>query len=166
LYACACAIALALAAPELSAQRFEVHPYVGGFNADRFALGELKTHGLYGVKGGMFFTDRFQMEGNVGYINHFEFEQTDSESRGVLWEAVSAFHFRPHRLGASLQPFVSMGLGGITALVPDNTAVVFRSERQIFIKDPFLNGTRPFDVVRSILWRTATAFLPLVTVAA
>ena len=68
------------------AQKFEIHPYAGGiFPVDWRDTAEIKQQGIYGVKGGVFFADRFQLEGNFGYLNHFEFEGTDPKARAFSW---------------------------------------------------------------------------------
>src|SRR5262245_13805676 len=81
-------LTLGLAAQPVLAQKAEIHPYGGGIfpgsYRDNF---DLKRQGVYGVKGGVFFADRFQLEGNLGYLNHFEFKNTDPRSRAFIWEA-------------------------------------------------------------------------------
>jgi len=43
------------------------------------------------VRAGIFLTEHIEVEGNFGYINHLEFEESDPESRGYLWEASAVF---------------------------------------------------------------------------
>ncbi|HXK58767.1 MAG TPA: outer membrane beta-barrel protein [Acidobacteriota bacterium] len=96
------------------AQKWEIHPYAGGFfpGSTDFA-GDFKGEGIYGLKGSVNLTDAFELEGNFGYINHFEPEGLDPESRGLLWEAAGNLQFPLGRL----QPFVTAGIGGMTAIV-------------------------------------------------
>ncbi len=96
----------------VSAQKFEIHPYAGGFFPASTDVGDLRNEGIYGVKGGFFLNKRIEVEGNFGYINHFQFEKAPS-SRGILWEANGLYHLPT--VYKRLQPFVTAGLGGITA---------------------------------------------------
>jgi len=53
-----------------NAQKFEVHPYAGGFFSGKVAgLLDVKNQPLYGIKGGMFANKNFEIEGNIGYIH-------------------------------------------------------------------------------------------------
>ena len=106
------------------AQKFEIHPYAGGiFPGDWRDTIQLKREGIYGVKGGMFFADRFQLEGNLGYINHFEFENTDPKSRAFIWEAGPSVNFFSSLFERAV-PFLSVKAGGITGFIgdPENVA--------------------------------------------
>src|SRR5690606_33033786 len=78
----------------------------------------LKDEGLYGVRFGGFMTETVSVEGNVGYINHFEFEDTDPESHGLMWDVNALFHFFPETTDR-IAPFVTVGVGGLTALLGD-----------------------------------------------
>jgi len=103
------------------AQKFEFHPYVGGvwpsdWRSESF---ELKQQGIVGVKGGVFVSDRVQLEGNFGYVNHFEFENTDPMTRAVAWEFVPSMNFFTPRF-SRVVPYVSLGFGGITGIVQDD----------------------------------------------
>ena len=154
-----CLCALAAASPYASAQRFEFHPYAGYFNADKFTLGELKTDGIYGAKGGIFLTDSLEAELNFGYINHFKFVGTNARTRGLAWEAAGAYNFGERTLGgARLRPFVSLGLGGITAHLGDGKVAVSTSRHTIFLEDPFLGITRPFTSVQTVAIHSGDTF--------
>ncbi len=101
------------------AQKFEIHPYAGGiFPGDWRDTFQLKQDGIYGVKGGMFFADRFMVEGNFGYVNHFEFHNTDPRSRAFIWEAGPSVNFFNSMFGKAV-PYVSVKAGGVTGFVGD-----------------------------------------------
>jgi hypothetical protein len=101
------------------AQRFEVHPYAGGFfPGDWREDFEMKEDGIYGLKGGMFISDRLELEGNFGYINHFEFEDTDVRSRGLVWEFSPSINFFSSRFSRFV-PYASVGVGGLTGWIGD-----------------------------------------------
>lgn len=118
-------LALAVLAGTLSAvraQRIEISPYAGGILAPgqadfRFGFSDLKEEGIFGVRGGVFLTPHLEVEGNFGYINHFEFRGTDPESRGLLWEASALYHLK---LENRIKPFVTAGVGGLTAVVDED----------------------------------------------
>lgn len=117
----------------VAAQKFELNPYAGAVlapsNVD-FGGGsfELKEEGLYGIRAGLFLTKNFEVEGNFGYINHFEFEDTDPESRGILWEASGKYHF----FNGRLQPFATAGVGGITAVVDEDEPGFLNAAAPVF----------------------------------
>lgn len=106
--------------PAAQAGQWEINPYAGYFFPDSINFDgrseELKEEGIYGVRAGYFLTKNLELEGNFGYINHFELEGTDPESRGILWEAAGLYHFNYGRF----RPFVTAGVGGITAVVDDD----------------------------------------------
>jgi hypothetical protein len=106
------------------AQTFEIYPYAGGiFPGDWRDTLQLKRDGIYGVKGGVFFGDLLQLEGNFGYINHFEFEKTDPKSRAFIWEAGPSMNFFSSMFERAV-PYISIQAGGITGFVgdPENVA--------------------------------------------
>jgi hypothetical protein len=110
---------LGIGAQSAFAQRFEVHPYAGGyFPGDWRDTFELKEGGIYGLNGGMFVSDRLMLEGNLGYINHFEFEGTDPRSRGLVWDISPSFNFFSPRF-SNVVPYASVGIGGVTGFVGD-----------------------------------------------
>ncbi len=105
----------------LSAQTVEVNPYAGGLftpNSIDTETGsfDLKEEGLYGIRASFFPTENVEIEGNFGYINHFEFEESDPESRGYLWEASGSYRFDQE----GFKPFLIVGIGGITASVDED----------------------------------------------
>jgi hypothetical protein len=148
-----------IAVPLANAQKYEVHPYAGVFNPDRFILGELKTEGIYGVTAGLFLNEWIELEANLGYINHFEFKGTDPKTRGLLWEGLAAYHLPSRKVGGTeVIPFISLGLGGLTARLPDGETALHLAEQNIFIEDPVLGVTRPFSLVRPISMENNNTF--------
>lgn len=118
-----------------AAQGVEIAPYAGGFWSDELGRvpfedvfdddeevtdrsRQLKREGIYGVQAGGYLTERFLLQANLGYINHFELRDTDPESRGILWEALGTVHF-PLQAAPRLQPYLSAGVGGLTAVIGD-----------------------------------------------
>ncbi len=103
------------------AQKYELHPYVGGmfltdFRAapDQVGRFDFKNPGVFGIKGGGFLTQDFMLEGNVGYVNQFEFRHNlDPKVYAIQWEALGSYNFFPARF-AGAYPYVSAGIGGLT----------------------------------------------------
>lgn len=111
-------LVMGLASSPLLAQKYEINPYAGGFFPDQFNLGKLKSDGLYGVRGGYFLTKNIEVEGNLGYINHFQLQSTEGKTRAWVWEGLGAYNLDLGRL----QPYASAGIGGVTARNTSSTA--------------------------------------------
>jgi hypothetical protein len=135
---------LGFAAQPLLAQKAEIHPYGGGIFPFKYRdTSELKQQGIYGIKGGVFFADRFEFEGNFGYLNHFEFKNTDPKSRAFIWEVGPSINFFSSRFSKAV-PYVSLGVGGVTGFVGDpervgdrsaNSANILPSSRPLILED-------------------------------
>ena len=103
------------------AQKFEVHPYAGGFfnfwdyDDDQYVM---RTDGVYGVKGGGFLSDRIELEGHWGWMPHMEFEGTDPGVRGMIWEIGPSFNFFSSDFGKAV-PYLTLNVGGLTGYVGD-----------------------------------------------
>ncbi|MFB3905332.1 MAG: outer membrane beta-barrel protein [Acidobacteriota bacterium] len=102
--------------PNVKAQKWEIHPYAGGFFPREADFGELKNEGVYGLKGSVNLTDVFELEGNFGYINHFRAEAVDTPSRSTLFEAAGNFQFPWGRL----HPFATAGFGAMRATIDED----------------------------------------------
>jgi hypothetical protein len=119
------ALALSVSLGALStveAQRYEIHPYAGWFNPGDSDFGNFKGEGIYGLKGNVALTPAFELEGNFGYINHFQLENLtfDPDSRATLFEAAGNITFPWTRFS----PFVTGGIGGLRAMI-DNDLLDF-----------------------------------------
>jgi hypothetical protein len=119
---------LGLGVQSALAQKVEIHPYGGGiFPGEWRDSSSFKRDGIYGLKGGVFLADRFQLEGNLGYLNHFEFENTDPRSRAFIWEAGPSINFFSSTFSKAV-PFLSIKAGGVTGFVGDPEDVADNSE--------------------------------------
>jgi hypothetical protein len=78
---------------------------------------DMEDNPIWGARFGGYFSDRWQLEGNLGYMNHFTFEGTNVKSRGFVWEANTSLNF----FGTvnKFVPYVTAGIGGITASIDD-----------------------------------------------
>jgi hypothetical protein len=112
-------LVLVFTAAPAFAQKYEVTPYVGGFFArdwrDDF---QLDDQFMYGLKGGVFLSDRLELEGNFGYIRHFKFEgvNPDPGTNAWLWEIAPSINFFDSRFGKFV-PYLTVGVGGLTGTI-------------------------------------------------
>jgi len=98
------------------AQKWEIHPYAGGFFPRGADFGELKDEGIYGLKGSVNLTPGFELEGNFGYINHFRANDFDTATRAMVWEAAGNVHFPWSRVA----PFLTAGVGAMSAEIDND----------------------------------------------
>jgi hypothetical protein len=122
-------VVLAAFAVTSSAQEVEIYPNAGGFWPTKTDFGKLKADGIYGFKAGMFLDQNIQLEGSMGYINHFEmgnlpnplnpeFGITQPSVYSILYDVNGAWNFGDRNFwGHRISPYVSVGVGGLTAYV-------------------------------------------------
>jgi Outer membrane protein beta-barrel domain len=141
-FVCAVLVAISVAVvsvPAASAQQaVEINPYFGGVWPDSTAIGELKTNALWGVRAGFHLNPSFSLEGNVGYLNHFEVKGIDPKSRGFLYEVAPTYLFSEQDwpLPSSFTPHLNFGIGGITTSMDDPDKFTFN----VFDSVQFLGG--------------------------
>jgi hypothetical protein len=102
------------------AQKFEINPYAGGYFPGHWRdTFQLKREGIYGIQAGGSFADRWQVEGNLGYINHFLFEGNSApKSRALIWEAGPSVNLYSN-LFQNVFPFLSVKVGGLSGWIGD-----------------------------------------------
>jgi hypothetical protein len=106
------------------AQEIELSPYFGGFFPTETLGGEdFKDEGLFGVRVGGFVTERVTLEANLGYANEFTYSGSNGQSRAWIWDGNALFHFVPADI--NLSPFLSVGVGGLTASLKDADSIFF-----------------------------------------
>ena len=128
-----CLAIIAMFAVQSNAQKFEIHPYAGGFFPGKFAgVIPLKNEGVYGLKAGFFFAGRLEAEGHVGYINNLNLEGDLTRRRGYIWEGLASYHFI-----ASPKVYGSFGLGGVTTTVRDDDTFLISPNSRT--RDSFLS---------------------------
>src|SRR5437762_3232060 len=97
-----------------NAQKFEIHPYAGGFFSGKAAaVLNVKNQPMYGIKGGMFLNKNFEVEGHFGYIDNLAFEGTLTRKKAYIWEGLATYNLR--RL------YGAFGLGGVITSVSDDS---------------------------------------------
>ena len=78
----------------------------------------------------MFLDQNVQLEGSLGYINHFEMRPSalnpsSGAVRGVLYDMNLAYNFGQRQfLSARISPFISAGAGGLTTHLPNNVSAM------------------------------------------
>ena len=78
-----------------TAQKFEIHPYAGGFFSGKAAaVLNVKNQPMYGIKGGMFLNKNFEVEGHFGYIDNLAFEGTLTRKKAYIWEGLATYNLR------------------------------------------------------------------------
>jgi len=80
------ATAAVIAPASLMAQVAEVNPYVGWYWPTTSSAGHLKDAGTFGIRAGYFLDSNTEIEGQFGYMNHFQIKGTDVSTRGLLWQ--------------------------------------------------------------------------------
>jgi hypothetical protein len=133
-------VVLCVFAATLHAQQVEVYPNAGGFWPRPVNFGDMNTdvknEGIYGLKGGVFLNPNVQVEGSFGYMNHFEprnipssldssFGIAPQTIYGLLFDVNGAWNFGQRQLfGTRVSPYVTAGVGGLTAEVRHTTAAL------------------------------------------
>jgi|GEM_PF-1558462 len=109
------------------AQKYEFYAYGGGIFPGKYRdQFHFNRQAIWGGRFGVFTSDRFQIEGNVGCLNHFKFKDQDfppgqdRKTRGILWDVNGSMNFFGSRGSvARFAPYLTLGVGGVTAIVRD-----------------------------------------------
>jgi hypothetical protein len=114
-------LAILVFASSAQAQRYEIHPYVGGqfltdFQAEDDQIGrfDFRNPAVYGLKGGAFISDSFLIEGNLGYVNQLKPRSDfDPDISALQYEVLGSLNLFPWNW-AGIYPYVSAGVGAVT----------------------------------------------------
>jgi hypothetical protein len=112
------ALVLIIGAPALLAQKYELNGYGGSYWAGSTNVGALKSgQAIFGGRAGIFLDPNFELEGNFGYLNHFEVKGIDPRSRGFLYELAGNYNFSAKEWPVVRQftPFLVFGAGAINS---------------------------------------------------
>jgi hypothetical protein len=102
------------------AQKFEVNPYAGGlFMSDFNSNLQFKNPALFGVKSGAYITQNVMLQGNVGWMNQFNFGGFDDNTSGILYDVLGTYNFCQVRV-RGMMPYVKLGVGGWTIRVDNH----------------------------------------------
>src|SRR5215470_612239 len=92
------------------AQRWEVHPYAGGFFSGKAAhILDVKNQPMYGIKAGWLANTNFELEGHFGYINDLSYQGTLTRKKAYIAEGLATYNFSKF--------YASYGLGAVTTTV-------------------------------------------------
>ncbi len=152
-------VSIAVLPSGLRAQQVEVHPYAGGFwpmKSD--TMGKFKSEGIYGAKAGVFIGPRFELGGNLGYMNHFKPSNdisgandvlgiTNQPIRALVWEGTADYNFTSQNFGGhAVTPYLSGGAGGLTTLIAnDGTSAIFMGGTTVRDGTPVARSTHVLD---------------------
>src|SRR5579883_2265928 len=120
----------------------ELYVNAGGVWPNRIdELGDkkFKAQGVYGLKGGVYVGQNFEVEGSFGYLNHWEpstspnplsFNTTGTIGQpsilGSLYDANFAWNFGNRSMfGTHFEPYAVFGGGGLTAEVRHGSSAFF-----------------------------------------
>src|ERR1051326_5533777 len=116
--------------------QLEIHPNAGFFWAGTAGFARLRDEGIYGLKASAAINDNFSIEGNFGYINHFEsrFTPTSLDQafgiapttvHGLLYDVNGLVDFgRRPIFGSRFSPYVTAGVGGLSTLIEHGNASI------------------------------------------
>jgi len=150
----------------------EIHPYAGFVWPRAVDFGDTMAHlrdeGVYGVKVGAFLNDNVEIEGNLGYMNHFEsrfaptyldqsFGVQPHSVYGLIYDVNGVFNFGQHPIfGSRWSPYVVAGIGGLSTEVQGANATLIGGE--LYRTDPS-TGAAVFNPTHTVVVRDNTAFL-------
>src|SRR5437016_387123 len=119
------ALVLGVFSSTLLAQQVELYPNAGWFWPTSTDFGKLKANGIYGFKTGIFLDQNVELEGSLGYINHFEMRGTPNSFNpqfgimprsvySLVYDANGVWNFGDRQyFGHRMAPFVVLGAGGL-----------------------------------------------------
>jgi hypothetical protein len=152
--------------------QIELHPNAGGFWPSKTNFGDAATHmrneGIYGLKADVSLNSRIQLEGNFGYINHFEprdipipvdtaFGIAPQTIYGLLFDLNGVWNFDQNPFfGERFSPYVTVGVGGLTAEVRHTTSALVAGS--FYSTDP-ATGTPVLSNGRTIVLNDGDTFL-------
>lgn len=143
-------------------RQVEIDPYLGFFWPGHTDSTNMRDSGIAGIRASTGLSDYFEVEGNFGYINHFEskFVPNDLDQsfgvpvhtvHGLLYDVngVVTFGKRPV-FGSRVNPYVTFGAGGLSTKVRHGSAQLVGG--QVYTIDPatgsvVLNTSQRQDVV-------------------
>jgi hypothetical protein len=146
----------------------EIHPYAGYFWPGSTDKTNLREEGMYGLKASAGVTDHIEVEGNFGYINHFEskfaptmldqsFGIRPASVTGLIYDINGVYDFgRRPIFGARVTPYVVAGVGGLSTLLRNGGSAAILGG-QVYTTDP-ATGNTVLDTGRKIIVADNSAF--------
>src|SRR5438128_1520975 len=122
----------------LDAQKFEIHPYAGGFFSGKAAdILSVRNRPIYGIKGGMFANKNFEVEGHFGYIDNLAYVGTLTRKKAYIWEGLATYNLWKF--------YGSYGLGAVSTSVSDDSVDFFGNaipKRDTFVAMSYGGGLK------------------------
>jgi hypothetical protein len=135
-------LVIALTATSAFPQQIEINPYAGGFFGGEWSETDLRKEAVFGVRGGVYLMDFVELDLNYGYINHFALKDTtpDLGTRAYIWDVNASYSLTGYTtsIGAplkKLEPFLTIGLGGLTIGVHNASGQAFSRSPSTPLKD-------------------------------
>jgi hypothetical protein len=149
--------------------QLEIHPNAGFFWPRRTDNAHLRDEGMYGLKASASLTDNIEVEGNFGYVSHFEsrFAPTKLDQSygimprtvyGLIYDINGVFDLAPRPLfGSRITPYVTAGIGGLSTLVRHANAALIGG--QVYTVDS--TGAPALDSGHKVIVADNSAFLSI-----
>ena len=107
------------------AQIYEFDAHAGGFFPMKWLKTDrLEAQGMYGGRMGVYSTENIQFDAAMSYANHFAFTGTDRKVGAFFWGFNASYNFTVEQM-RGVEPFVTAGLGGVTADVRGTPSYAF-----------------------------------------
>jgi len=104
---------------------------VAFFPTSSESVGRFRNEGMYGLRGGRFMGDHFELGGNFDYITHFDLKPNNPtmlalDAAGLFRPSVHAIEYGmmmrynfagPSWFGPRVTPYVTGGVGALTVMV-------------------------------------------------
>ena len=151
----------------LGHHQLEIHPNAGFFWPGHTDDAHLRDEGVYGLKANTSLNDSVEVEAGFGYINHFEsrlaptaldqsFGIPARTVHGLIYDINGVFNFgRRPIFGTGVSPYVTVGLGGLSTEVGQDTAAVVGG--RFYAADPS-TGAVTLDGGRKVIVADNTPF--------
>jgi hypothetical protein len=139
----------------------KLFPVPSALDNERFGGTKVPGAGTYGFKVGGFVDESFELDGNLSWYNHFLLKRPDTvfnvivpttileepKVRSLLWEFSGTYHFSEQTVGTRVAPYLTLGMGGMTARVKDGDSVFDDGDSVFvtgggFIRNPFFDPNR------------------------
>src|SRR5262245_41452298 len=138
---CLALLSFAFVPSSLFGQAAEVNPY-GGFYwpANNNGVGKFQKNQIFGVRGGGYVTQNFEIGGNWAWSNHFQPKDSNEPAalagalgfpqgrvRYNLFEAEFTYNFTKGSLGGSVRPYLVAGGGALVTNVKNPDTFVLNT---------------------------------------
>lgn len=154
--------------------QIEIHPYAGFYWPGTADFSDTSVHlrdeGVYGAKVTAYVTDKIGLEGNLGYVSHFEsrFAPTVVDQSfgiqqhsvwGLVYDVNGVYDFGKRPVfGSRISPYVIAGIGGLSTEVRGAPAALIGGS--FYTTDP-ATGATVLAPTHTVTVHDNTAFLSI-----